>query len=776
MTDTSPALIQLFVTCPRGIETMLLEELRSLGAVECKETIGGVHAKSDVAGAYRLCLWSRMASRVLMPLSKFPLDGVDSLYAAAHDIHWPDLFDVSKSFLIEVAGRSNTVTHTHYAALKVKDAIADRFRAVTGKRPDVDSENPDIRIHLHLEGRTSGDQAQLSLDLSGSALHRRGWRARQVEAPLKENLAAALLIRSGWPAIAQRGGGLLDLFTGSGTFVVEAGWMAGDHAPGLMREDWGFTHWNAHQPQAWAALREEALARAEAGFKNIPLLAGIDNDPRAISIARDNGKRAGLTGKVDFTVGEATLAKSIGDVPGLLIGNPPYGERLSDEAELIKLHSLLGGHVRSAFPGWKFALFTGKQELGFRLGIKADKVYSFFNGAIPCKLLVMEVFSKQQSEALVSSLPHGGREVRSEGALDLNATSPESRPSPDPSGHPLPQAGEGKRLSPAPDFENRLKKNLAHLGKWARRSDVSNYRLYDNDLPEYAVAVDIYATPELHVVVQEYAPPKTIEAATAERRLRQALQVIQHVLELPMDRLHYKLRKAQKGTSQYQKQGEHERYHVVTEHGCKLWANFDDYLDTGLFLDHRPIRQRIQKEARNKRLLNLFCYTGSASIHAAVGGADHTLSVDMSNTYLDWLAQNFELNNIPFTELDGRAPLPSRLPPHATLRADCVEWLARTAQDDRAPKFDIIFCDPPTFSNSKKMDESWDIQRDHVALIGDAMQLLAPGGVLYFSTNRQRFKLDALEGLKVEDITLQTLGEDYKRPPAPHRAWRITRQ
>ena len=757
MSETNPTnLIQLFITCPRGIETMLLEEVRSLGAVECKETIGGVHAKSDVAGAYRLCLWSRLASRVLMPLSKFPLDGVDSLYEAAHAIHWPDLFDVSKSFLIEVAGRSNTVTHTHYAALKVKDAIADRFRAVSGKRPDVDPENPDIRIHLHLDGRTSGDQAQLSLDLSGSSLHRRGWRARQVEAPLKENLAAALLIRSGWPAIAARGGSLLDLFTGSGTFVVEAGWIAGDHAPGLMREEWGFTHWNAHQPQTWAALREEALTRAEAGFKKIPPLAGIDNDPRAISIARDNGKRAGLTGKVDFTVNEATLARPIGDAPGLLIANPPYGERLSDEAELIKLHSLLGGQVRANFPGWKFALFTGKQELGFRLGIKADKVYSFFNGAIPCKLLVMEVFA-QRGETVPRP------DVMDEHGEMVADTSP------------APTMPAEPRKSPAPDFENRLKKNLAHLGKWARRSEVTNYRLYDNDLPEYAVAVDIYATPELHVVVQEYAPPKTIEPAVAERRLRQALQVIQHVLELPMDNLHYKLRKAQKGTAQYQKQGAHERYHVVTEHGCKLWANFDDYLDTGLFLDHRPMRQRIQKEARNKKVLNLFCYTGTASIHAAVGGADHTLSVDMSNTYLDWLGQNFELNGIPFTELDGRAPLPSRLPPHATLRADCVEWLARTAQDDRAPKFDMIFCDPPTFSNSKKMEDSWDIQRDHVSLIGDAVQLLAPGGVLYFSTNRQRFKLDALEGLKVEDITLQTLGEDYKRPPAPHRAWRITR-
>ena len=754
MSDSNPdSLIQLFLTCPRGVETMLLEEARSLGASECKETVGGVHAKADLAGAYTLCLWSRIASRVLMPLTRFPLPDEAALYDAAHSVDWPELFDLHKTFAIEVAGRSNTVTHTHYAALKVKDAIADRFRAISGKRPDVDPVSPDIRIHLHLDGRKTGDFAQLSLDLSGSSLHRRGYRAQQVEAPLKENLAAALLIRAGWPAIAAQGGGLLDLFTGSGTFVIEAAWIAADHAPGLLREDWGFLHWNQHQPALWRSLHEAAQARAAAGLKKLPPLAGRDNDPRAISIARDNGKRAGLTGKVDFTVGEATIGGPVGEVPGLVIGNPPYGERLSDEAELIKLHSLLGGHIKQAFGGWRFALFTGRPDLGHRLGIRADKLYSFFNGALPCKLLVMDVFA-QRSEASAAAAAQAseGMSLAIPNASDTLA-----------------------RQSPAPDFENRLKKNLAHLGKWARRSGVSNYRLYDNDLPEYAVAVDLYSTPELHVVVQEYAPPKTIEPAVAERRLRQALQVIQQVLELPMDRLHYKLRKAQKGTSQYQKQGAHERYHVVSEHGCKLWVNFDDYLDTGLFLDHRPIRQRIQKEAAGKRVLNLFCYTGAGSIHAAVGGASHTLSVDMSNTYLDWLEQNFELNHMTAQEIDGRGPLPSRLPKHGILRADCVEWLARTAQDDRAPKFDLIFCDPPTFSNSKKMEDSWDIQRDHVALINDAAQLLTPNGVLYFSTNRQRFKLEALEGLEVQDITLQTLGEDYKRPPPPHRAWRISR-
>lgn len=756
----------LFATCPRGVEPLLLEELRSLGAASVKETVGGIHASGDLAFAYKACLWSRLASRILMPLQRFPLSGgsgphagSEQLYAAAHAIDWPELFDARFSFAIEVAGRSQIVTHSHYAALKVKDAVADRFRAAVGKRPDVDAEAPDIRIHLHLDG----EFATLSLDLAGESLHQRGYRHRGVTAPLKENLAAALLLRAGWPAIAARGGGLLDPMCGSGTLVIEAGWIAADIAPGLLRERWGFAAWNEHQPKLWRTLREQAEGRRERGLKaELPALVGRDLDPAAISAARTNGQRAGLTGKVDFTVGDATAATPPAGAPGLVICNPPYGERLANEAELVKLHSLYGSRLKAAFGAWRAALFTGRPDLGHRLGLRADKLYAFYNGALPCKLLLMDVHAQAANAAPpapVSERPTEGSEPDSSTALAV------SRPSP---------LGSGERKEVAPDFANRLRKNLSHLNKWAKRSGVSNYRLYDADLKDYAVAVDLYATPERHAVVQEYAPPKTIEPAAAERRLREALTVIQQVLELPSANLHYKLRRAQKGPSQYQRQADTERYHIVQEHGAKLWVNFDDYLDTGLFLDHRPMRLRLQKECAGKRFLNLFCYTGAATVQAAVGGAAQTLSVDLSNTYLDWLAQNLELNQIACTEVDGRGPLPTRLPAHATLRADCLEWLARTAADPRAPQFDVIFCDPPTFSNSKKMEDSWDVQRDHAALIADAMRLLAPGGVLYFSCNRQRFKLDALEGYQVRDISPQTLDEDFKRPPPAHRCWRIT--
>ena len=739
--DTYP----LFATAPRGVEGLLLDELRLLGATDLKETLGGVAARGTLETAYRLCLWSRLASRVLLPLARFPIPDADALYEAAKAIDWPHHFDPSRTFAVESAGQSKTVTHSHYASLRVKDAVVDRFRAAGLARPNVDADAPHLRIHLHLDG----DHAQISLDLVGEALHRRGYRPRQVQAPLKENLAAALLLRAGWPAIAAQGGALLDPFCGSGTFAIEAGWIAGDHAPGLLRQDWGFAHWNEHQPRIWRQLREEAENRAVEGFKNIPPLVGSDIDERAIRIARDNGKRAGLTGKVDFRLGDATQVETVGSGTGLVIANPPYGERLSDEAELVKLHSLYGSRLKAALPGWRAAVFTGRPDLGLRLGLKADKLYAFYNGALPCKLLLMDIRAAAPAAVVAAG--------ETTGEVSGATAKPETR------------------RSPAPDFENRLRKNLTHLNKWAKRAGVSNFRLYDADLPDYAVAVDLYRTDALHVVVQEYAPPKTIDPAVAERRLRNAFAVIADVLQLPSAQLHYKLRKAQRGKDQYQRQGEHARYHVVEEAGCKLWVNFDDYLDTGLFLDHRPLRERIQKEAAGKRVLNLFCYTGSASIHAAQGGAAHTVSVDMSNTYLDWLGQNFELNGMASEWLDARHPLPARLPRNTILRADCVEWLATTAADAAAPKFDLIFCDPPTFSNSKKMEDSWDIQRDHRALIHNAARLLAPGGVLYFSTNRQRFKLEAPETLHVVDITAQTLGEDFKRPPPPHRAWRITR-
>lgn len=719
--------LELFASCPRGVEPLLVRELTALGCTQASERKGGVRFQGNLELAYRSCLWSRLASRILLPLSHFELTDANGLYDAAKLIDWPDVFDVNTSFAIEVAGRSPAVAHTHFAALKVKDAIADRFRDALGRRPDVDFEQPGIRIHLHLEAAS----ATLSLDLAGDSLHRRGYRKAGSEAPLKENLAAALLVRAGWPEVMATGGGLLDPLCGSGTLVLEAALMATDSAPGLARERYGFEAWLEHKPRLWQALKDEAKLRRAAGLKRaLPPLVGSDISDAALHAAQDNARRAGLDGKVQFKLADLSAAQPVGTLPGLVITNPPYGERLGQESELIKLYSLLGTTLKSQFGGWKAAVFTGRPDLGQRTGLRARDMYAFYNGALPCKLLCFDIHASQTTSI-------GGGE----------------------------------------DFANRLRKNLKHLERWAKREDVSCYRLYDADLPDYAVVVDLYLSDTLHVHVQEYAAPKTVDPVRAERRLREALAQIQSVLDIPLTQLHYKLRKRQRGTSQYEKQDRQDHFHEVEEHGVKLWVNFDDYLDTGLFLDHRPLRHRLQQEAKGKRVLNLFCYTGAATVHAAVGGAKQTVSMDLSNTYLDWAARNLEFNGIE-SELFPRIPQYAPRAAHALIRADCLLWLGEQAKLATPPQFDLIFCDPPTFSTSKKMEETLDIQRDHAGLILDTSRLLAPEGVLYFSTNRRGFKLDtdALKSLGLEDITAQTLAEDFKQTPPAHKCWKITRR
>lgn len=310
---------------------------------------------------------------------------------------------------------------------------------------------------------------------------------------------------------------------------------------------------------------------------------------------------------------------------------------------------------------------------------------------------------------------------------------------------------------------NRLRKNLKKLAKWIKQNQVYCYRLYDADLPEYAVAIDIYQGEQTWVNVQEYETPKTIDPIKAHQRLAGAVAEITKVLEIPAEQVFLKIRRKQKGTDQYQKQGNSGCFYIVKEGGCKFWVNFEDYLDTGLFLDHRPMRLLIQQQAKGKRFLNLFAYTGSATVHAAIGGAVASVTVDMSNTYLNWAKRNFDLNSI-----HGN---------HKLVRADCLQWLIKQADSKQKQHFDLIFLDPPTFSNSKKMDKAFDIQNDHVGVIRNAATLLAPGGILYFSTNFRRFKMDreALADLIIEDISAAMVPLDFSRDTKIHYCWRISR-
>jgi 23S rRNA (guanine2445-N2)-methyltransferase / 23S rRNA (guanine2069-N7)-methyltransferase len=302
-------------------------------------------------------------------------------------------------------------------------------------------------------------------------------------------------------------------------------------------------------------------------------------------------------------------------------------------------------------------------------------------------------------------------------------------------------------------FANRLQKNFKQLGKWARKEKIDCYRVYDADMPEYSLAIDLYHD---WVHVQEYAAPKSIDPEKAQARLFDALAAIPQALGVDKSRVIVKRRERQSGTRQYERQSTEGKFTEVSEGGVKLLVNLTDYLDTGLFLDHRPMRLRIQQEAAGKRFLNLFCYTATASVHAAKGGARSTTSVDLSKTYLDWARRNLSLNG--FSDKN-------RLE-----QGDVMAWL-----ESNRDEYELIFIDPPTFSNSKRMEGVFDVQRDHVQLLDLAIARLAPGGVLYFSNNFRKFQLDEHLSTRyqVQDITAQTLDPDFARNNRIHRAWKI---
>lgn len=719
--------LTLFAPCPLGLEALLAEELRSLGAQNVRAARAGVSFTGDLATAYRACLWSRLAARVLVRIAEVPADSPEELYDSVLALPWEEHVSVDGTIAVEFTSSRSPITHTKYGALKVKDAIVDRFRELHGRRPNVDTTAPDLRVNVAARSRS----AVISIDLAGSALHRRGYREQgmQVEAPLKENLAAAVLMFAGWPQIAAGGGGFLDPMCGSGTLAIEAALMAGDVAPGILRSYWGFDGWLGHDADIWDGLLDNADDRAEAGRESMPPIRCRDIDPRAVSLAGGCIKRAGLEGLVIVEQADARRIHSFGDIPGLVALNPPYGVRLGDSAAAHELFTATGEVLRERFEGWRVVTITGQEAPATDFGLSVDQTFEVYNGAIPALVSVMDT-----SAAFVAP--------------------PEEAP-------------------PAPAesmFANRLIKNSKRLSKWARKAEVSCYRLYDADMPEFSAAVDLYtgAGPDQGrrwVHIAEYAPPRSIDADAAERRLAEIVKVIPEALDVQPEDVFLKVRRRQKGSEQYVRQESRDVFNTVSESGLLFAVNLTDYLDTGLFLDHRPTRDLLRAESFGKRFLNLFAYTGAATVHAAAGGAVSTLTVDMSQTYLDWAERNMRLNG-----MTGAA--------HTRVRADVVTWL-RTAAARRNGLFDLIFCDPPSFSNSKRMDASFDVQRDHVKLLSAVAGLLAPAGEILFSDNLRTFSMDhaglAEEGLVAMDITASTIAEDFARNPRIHNAWRVRR-
>jgi 23S rRNA (guanine2445-N2)-methyltransferase / 23S rRNA (guanine2069-N7)-methyltransferase len=698
-----------YLPAARGMEALLVEELHRLGLAGAREQGQGARVECTLEQAYRALLWSRVASRVLVEIAQVDAADAEALYRGIAALDWTALMAPGGTLAIDASGGNEALAHTGFLVRRTKDAIVDRIRDRTGSRPDVDPSRPDFRVHVHVHG----ERAAVSVDLSGSGMHERGYRRAGAPAPLRETLAAAVLLKAHWPAIAREGGALLDPMCGSGTFLVEGAWIAGDVAPGLLRGQLGSPAWTGHQPSVWRELLADARERRERGLTALPPIVGRDADPEMVERSRTAVERAGLAGRVEVELGAAQQA--VAPAPkGLWVANPPYGRRLGAPVELPALYRALGTALCERFSGWQAAILLGEPALGRHLGLRASRRHTLFNGAIECRLL----------------------------RFDL------ARPRAD--------AGPPTASAASEMFANRLRKNQRRLRAWIAREGIQAYRLYDADLPEYAFAVDIYAD---HAHLAEYEAPADVPREVARARRRDVLRRTKEVLGLAADKVHLKTRHRQRSGDPYERLDAPVEVEI-REGPARLLVDLAGHVDTGLFLDHRPLRAWLRELAPGRRFLNLFCYTAAATVHAALGGAPRSASVDLSATYLAIAERNLGLNGID----------PRR---HRLLRADVRTFVER----EPAGAYDLVLLDPPTFSRSKRMEGTFDLQRDHPALLTAVLRLIAPGGVLLFSTHRRGFRLavDLPPEFSIADVTARTLDPDFQRPPPPHRCWRIDR-
>lgn len=747
------ASMEFFARCASGFEAVLGEELKALGARQVRPLKGGVSFAGGIECGLRACLWCHIATRIQVVLVRVGASDAEALYAGAFDFPWENHVAPDATIAVRAHGENPQLRNTQFTALKVKDAICDRLRRVRGHRPDVDAKNPGFAVDVSLH-RT---KATLYLDLSGESLHRRGYRqdGLQTAAPLKETLAAGMLLAAGWAdAVRSPAAGaaspsveapmFIDPMCGSGTLAIEAALIAADAAPGILRTSWGFQGWLRHDANIWARLLDEADRRLEAGLQTDVRVVAGDCDGQAVEIARANVRRAGVEGIVEFRVAEAAeLAAELScdaDVrpTGLLAVNPPYGHRMLSAGQLPKTYAALASVV-DALPshGWRLAVITPDPSVDTALGQVPERVLACYNGPMETAVRLYRVQLSNRTELQVVSLSGNACTVA---VAERNSE----------------------------QFAARLRKVARERAKWARKAGVSCYRIYDADLPDYAVAIDLYTedvTGRRFVCLAEYQAPADIDPAKALRRFGDVVAIVPTVLDVEPACVHVKQRRREKGGGQYR----HERGVgapvLVRESGYLFKVDLDGRLDTGLFLDHRLTRQLVASLAQGARFLNLFAYTGTASVYAAGAGASHTVTVDLSQTYLAWAQRNMEANGFK-----GRR--------HRFEHADVLQWLRRERQ--RGNSYDLVFCDPPTFSNSKSMGKStWSVQRDHVALLALVEGVLAPGGTIVFSCNLRNFKMDAQglaeRGLSFEDVTARTIPHDFQRNPKVHHCYVVRR-
>ena len=778
--------IEFFVSCLVGVEQALAAELKRLRVRHVRPLRGGVAFFGRPIDAERVCLWSRVASRVTAVVGRVNAGDADLMYAGAYDLPWEEVVAPGAKLAVRAHGINPELRNTQFTALKVKDAICDALRSRTGARPDIDADNPDALIEV----RVRENRATITFDVSGESLHRRSYFDAKDEgdAVLSCAHAAALLETVGAPEKLRAGWCLVDPACLVDFTLCEAAGIAADQAPGLLRERWGFNGWAMHDEKAWEDALADADERFEAGLSQLMReckvsdsaslpnpdrvrIAGLAPSRGSVARARRHLRNARLSAFVriecstdqDFGEDLAIVARTAKRRHGaaVLVCHVSAADSSEDEAYAMFRASRFMSAVRHALPGSVFGLVDDR-GVSSRFNDKPSFDERVGSGRIETRMQVFQEASSCQVELRLPN-PEGGPDI----PVEVNEAKSEQ-------------------------FAARLRKVARERRKWAQAEGVSCYRVYDADLPEYNAAIDVYEGAGVDegatfVHIAEYQAPSSVDTLTARRRFEDLLVLTPAVLGVRPGFVYSKVRSRSRGGSQYRDAGKRSFVTHTTEAGLLFEIDLAGYLDTGLFLDHRITRRIVGEMARGKRFLNLFAYTGAATVHAAAGGAESTTTVDLSQTYLDWAQRNMRLNGFRCEgapvdgrrgSRDGRTSGRERRAEHEFVRADVMPWIVDARRQGR--QFDLIFVDPPTFSNSKAMGRrTWDVQRDHVELLVGVSRLLARGGEAVFSCNLRSFKPDYDEltrlGVELTEITQDTIPHDFERNARIHRCYLLRR-
>lgn len=744
--------MELIATAAAGTEAVVKRELAALGYEARTVTPGRLLFDGDAGAICRTNLWLRAGERVLIHMGTFPATDFGGLFDGTASLAWEDWLPRDAEF--PVKGRSHRSQLASVPACQkiVKRAVVERLRQAYRTQ-----ELPETGPRCVLEVSLRDDLATLTLDTTGVGLHKRGYRRLVGEAQLRETLAAVLVQLSYW----RPGRVLADPFCGTGTIPIEAALIGRNIAPGLKR-DFAAEQWPAFDGRLWQQAREEARDLAKPPLSE--RLLAYDIDGEVLSLARYHAEQAGVADDIHWQQRPFSELRAKAAY-GCLITNPPYGERLSDERAVEELYRTFPLVLRR-LPTWSFYILSARPDLESLVGQPADRRRKLYNGPLECTYYQFHGPKPPRDRARQEGgLPVPLGEGRVAGALtgiddEPPTAADEVAPSPKFTRRPTTPAFGGLQTSAArqaEEFANRLHNRARHFRRWPTKRGVTCYRLYERDVPDVPLVVDRYED-ALHIA--EFARPHDRSPAQHADWLDLMTRTAATTLEVSRERVFVKHRDRQRGADQYGRVDDRNAKFVVNEGGLKFVVNLSDYIDTGLFLDHRLTRDMVRKAASGRRFLNLFAYTGSFSVYAAAGGAA-TTTVDKSTTYTDWARENLELNG-----LTG--------PEHRIIRSDIREFIARL---NPRGVWDLAVVDPPTFSNTKGTDVDWDIQRDHAELLRQLAPHIAPSGLVYFSTNFRRFKLDetALAPLfRIRDITRQTIPEDFRNDRI-HKCWILTR-